>query len=100
MIPCTLFTSAGQILYKIGAESLSLQISSIIFNMPLIAGLLSYGIGLVFLIIALLEKLKKRLKILLERLQLKRNQRNEDCTVGNNLNDCMYFIYFCSPIIL
>lgn len=52
MIPCTLFTSAGQILYKIGAESLSLEISSIIFNMPLIAGLISYGIGLVFLIIA------------------------------------------------
>ena len=52
MIPCTLFTSAGQILYKIGAESLSLEISSIIFNIPLIAGLLSYGVGVIFLITA------------------------------------------------
>jgi undecaprenyl phosphate-alpha-L-ara4N flippase subunit ArnE len=52
MIPCTLFTSVGQILYKLGAENLSLEISSILFNVPLIAGLLSYGIGLVLLIIA------------------------------------------------
>jgi len=52
MIPCTLFTSTGQILYKIGAESLSFEISSIIFNVPLIMGLLSYGIGLILLIIA------------------------------------------------
>lgn len=52
MIPCTLFTSAGQILYKIGAETLSLDISSIIFNIPIIAGLISYAIGVIFLIIA------------------------------------------------
>jgi len=52
MILCTIFTSAGQILYKFGAEKLSFDISSVIFNMPLILGLLSYGIALVFLIIA------------------------------------------------
>lgn len=52
MIPCTIFTSTGQILYKMGAESLTFEISSIIFNLPLIAGLISYGIGLILLIIA------------------------------------------------
>ena len=52
MILCTIFTSAGQILYKFGAENLSFNLSSIIFNIPLIAGVFSYGIGLLFLIIA------------------------------------------------
>ena len=52
MILCTIFTSAGQILYKFGAENLSFNLSSIIFNIPLIAGLISYGIGLILLIIA------------------------------------------------
>jgi len=52
MILCTIFTSTGQILYKFGAEKLSFDISSIIFNIPLILGLLSYWIALVFLIIA------------------------------------------------
>lgn len=52
MIPCTIFTSAGQIFYKMATNTIGLEISSILFNLPLIAGLVSYGIGLILLIIA------------------------------------------------
>lgn len=52
LIICTIFTSIGQILFKFGAEQLSFNIEGIFFNIPLILGLISYGIGLIFLIIA------------------------------------------------
>jgi undecaprenyl phosphate-alpha-L-ara4N flippase subunit ArnE len=52
VILCTVFTSAGQILWKFGSEQLSFDISSIILNVPLILGLLSYGVALFFLILA------------------------------------------------
>lgn len=50
---CTAVTSAGQILYKIASKSLSLNFVSLITNVPLILGLISYFIGAVLLIIAL-----------------------------------------------
>lgn len=52
MVPCTIFTSAGQLLYKMGAGSITLDLASIVFNIPIIAGLICYGIGLIFLITA------------------------------------------------
>jgi len=50
---CTAFTSAGQILYKIASKTLSPSLASIITNIPLILGLISYFIGAIILIIAL-----------------------------------------------
>jgi multidrug transporter EmrE-like cation transporter len=50
---CTAFTSAGQILYKIASKTLSPSLDSVITNVPLILGLISYFIGAVILIIAL-----------------------------------------------
>lgn len=52
MISCTIFTSTGQILYKMGADTITFELSTIIFNVPLIFGLISYGIGLILLILA------------------------------------------------
>ncbi|MCX6710853.1 MAG: EamA family transporter [Candidatus Woesearchaeota archaeon] len=53
VLVCTIFTSIGQILYKIASRTLSLNIYSIITNVPLIVGLASYFVGAVLLIIAL-----------------------------------------------
>jgi len=54
MILCTLFTAIGQILYKVAVNSFtSFSILAIITNIHLILGLMSYGIGLVLLIVAL-----------------------------------------------
>jgi len=55
VILCTIFTSAGQILYKIGASRLSLNPILIIRNTPLLLGMLSYVIGAFLLILALRE---------------------------------------------
>ena len=52
MIPCTIFTSTGQILYKVGVNEITTELSTIFFNLPLIAGVISYGIGLILLILA------------------------------------------------
>ena len=52
MITCTFFTSTGQILYKMGVNEITSELSTIIFNIPLAAGLISYGIGLILLILA------------------------------------------------
>ncbi len=49
----TLLTSSAQILYKLGADELSLNLYSILTNYFLLAGLLLYGFGAVILIIAL-----------------------------------------------
>lgn len=52
IIICTIFTSIGQILMKIGSENTS-SFLEIITNIPLILGFVSYGIGAVLLIISL-----------------------------------------------
>ncbi|MGV8150725.1 MAG: EamA family transporter [Candidatus Woesearchaeota archaeon] len=52
VITCTLFTSIGQILMKMGAAKTG-SFFDVITNVPLILGFLSYGIGAVLLIISL-----------------------------------------------
>ncbi|MEM4711041.1 MAG: hypothetical protein QXL18_03780 [Candidatus Woesearchaeota archaeon] len=52
VIICTIFTSTGQILMKIGTTKTS-SIIEIITNIPLILGFTSYGIGAILLIISL-----------------------------------------------
>lgn len=49
----TLFTSAAQILYKFGAESLSWSVQGTVMNVPLMAGYALYGLGAVVMIAAL-----------------------------------------------
>ena len=53
MIICTIFTSSAQILYKIGANTLSFDIISIITNWQIISGVILYGLGAVLVVIAL-----------------------------------------------
>ncbi len=52
MVLTTALTSTAQIFYKIGAEKLSFDIFSIIFNVHLIAGLSLYAVGSVLMITA------------------------------------------------
>ncbi|MCX6709927.1 MAG: EamA/RhaT family transporter [Candidatus Woesearchaeota archaeon] len=49
---CTLFTSAGQVFYKLASNSLSLDINSLLTNHYLFIGLASYLIGAVIMIFA------------------------------------------------
>ncbi|MCF7861858.1 EamA/RhaT family transporter [Candidatus Woesearchaeota archaeon] len=53
VIASTIFTTAGQVLWKTGAMQLEMNFISIITNLPLIFGFASYGCGAVLLIIAL-----------------------------------------------
>ncbi|MBC8444368.1 EamA family transporter [Candidatus Woesearchaeota archaeon] len=53
VIFCTIFTSAGQILWKLGVRNLELSFLGLITNYPLILGFVSYGIGTVLLVVAL-----------------------------------------------
>ena len=50
---CTLLTSSGQLLLKIGTNSLQLSLQALLSNWPLILGLVLYGIGAIVMIIAL-----------------------------------------------
>lgn len=49
MILCTLFTSSAQIIYKFGLNQTELSLTALL----LAAGIISYGIGAVLLLIAL-----------------------------------------------
>lgn len=53
MIACTIFTSAGQLLWKAGALKISFSNPLSFFNIPFIAGCLLYVIGSLLLILAL-----------------------------------------------
>ncbi|MBD3309791.1 EamA family transporter [Candidatus Woesearchaeota archaeon] len=55
MVLCTAFTSAGQILWKLGVQQMTDPVSiwSVLTNLPLISGFVSYGLGAVLLILAL-----------------------------------------------
>ena len=53
MVVCTLFTSVGQLFYKMGANNFAFSIEGILLNIPFILGLTFYGIGAILLIIAL-----------------------------------------------
>ena len=50
---CTIFTSVGQLFWKLGANRLQLDFFSLITNYPLILGFISYAIGTVLLLNAL-----------------------------------------------
>ena len=50
---CTLLTSAGQLLLKIGTQHLVGDLRAIASNYALFAGIILYGLGAVILIIAL-----------------------------------------------
>ena len=52
VIVCTILTSSGQILWKMGAGHVD-TLHNIITNIPLIAGFVSYGLGAILLIMAL-----------------------------------------------
>jgi multidrug transporter EmrE-like cation transporter len=52
VILCTLFTSSGQILWKLASKNLN-SFTSIITNVPLIIGFVCYGVGAILLIISL-----------------------------------------------
>ena len=52
VIVCTILTSLGQILFKYATKNLN-DFYSIITNIPLIAGFVSYALGAILLIIAL-----------------------------------------------
>lgn len=53
MVLVTFLTSAGQVLWKVGAEKLELTITGTLFNFPVIIGLFFYGIGVLVLLKAL-----------------------------------------------
>ena len=53
VVLCTVFTSLGQIFWKIGTKNLELNLMSIIINIPFILGFVFYGLGLILLISAL-----------------------------------------------
>jgi drug/metabolite transporter (DMT)-like permease len=53
IISCTVFTSLGQIFWKLGADKLVMDFLGIITNFELILGFVFYGIGLILLIKAL-----------------------------------------------
>ena len=53
MVLCTAFTSSAQILFKFGANRLSLNFISLITNWQIILGMIFYGIGAILVIIAM-----------------------------------------------
>lgn len=50
---CTLLTSSGQLLLKIGTNRLQLSVPAIVQNWPLLLGLVLYGASAIVMIIAL-----------------------------------------------
>lgn len=56
VILTTLFTSTAQILYKIGSKNIDKNINSIIYNWPIMLGLILYGIGFVMIIRSLKDE--------------------------------------------
>ena len=53
MIACTIFTSAGQLLWKAGALKISFLNPLSFFNLPFIAGCILYVVGSLLMILAL-----------------------------------------------
>lgn len=52
---CTLFTSAGQILWKYGLQKIDFSVWLTIFNLPFLLGFFSYGTGIVLMLMAFKE---------------------------------------------
>lgn len=53
MIVCTAFTSTAQILYKMGSNKLSFDLTSILTNWQIMLGLTLYALGAILVIVAL-----------------------------------------------
>ena len=53
MLVCTLFTSAAQAFYKFGVDNLTPTFLGVITNIPIILGLMLYGVGSLIMIKAL-----------------------------------------------
>lgn len=52
MVFCTLFTSTGQILWKMGVSKIDLANFLTVFNLPFLLGFVSYGLGAILMLIA------------------------------------------------
>ena len=52
MIMCTLFTSLGQILWKLGVIRIDLADIFSFFNLPFILGFFAYGVGWIFMLMS------------------------------------------------
>ena len=52
MLFCTLFTSSGQILWKLGLPRITLEHWLSFLNVPFLLGFVSYGIGAVLMLVA------------------------------------------------
>jgi drug/metabolite transporter (DMT)-like permease len=52
MVLCTIFTSTGQILWKLGVMNVSFDNLITFFNLPFVLGFVSYGIGFVLMLLA------------------------------------------------
>ncbi len=52
MVVCTIFTSLGQILWKMGVNQITFSNIITYFNLPFLLGFVSYGLGAVLMIIA------------------------------------------------
>jgi undecaprenyl phosphate-alpha-L-ara4N flippase subunit ArnE len=52
MVLCTAFTSFAQVFYKMGADKLVFSFMEIITNVPLITGMVLYGLGAIIMIVA------------------------------------------------
>ena len=53
MVLCTIFTSTGQILWKLGVAKITVTSVITYLNLPFILGFVSYGLGALLLILAL-----------------------------------------------
>ncbi|MBU0459586.1 MAG: hypothetical protein KKH52_02120 [Nanoarchaeota archaeon] len=52
MIVCTLFTSLGQILWKLGLVEINFKMPLSIFNLPFMLGFVAYGVGTILMLLA------------------------------------------------
>ena len=52
MVLCTIFTSLGQVLWKMGVGRISTAAWQSFFNLPFVLGFAAYGIGAIFLLLA------------------------------------------------
>lgn len=53
MVFCTIFTSLGQILWKMGVERMVFGDVASYFNLTFVLGFISYGVGATFIVVAL-----------------------------------------------
>jgi len=52
MVLCTIFTSGGQILWKLGVNQITFSNIITYFNIPFLLGFVSYGMGAILMLLA------------------------------------------------